>query len=181
MELELLVGVVLLLVVLVGVLLLVVLAVVASHIGWTARDNGTLMVLDGREIDIGGIASDQWTQMTRSCQGVVRLQPADETYQITQRLISEYSPPHSASVRIAGVWAMDKWVVAEAEFAELLPAVVLLDFSGIEPKIISNAVWSGYTKPWKAAPFIRDYLARQVPDLPLPLTRCFDPQSLSFK
>jgi len=165
----------------VSVLLLVVLAVVASHIGWAARDNGTLMVLDGREIDIGGIASDQWTQLTRNCQGVVRLQPGDETYQVTRRLISEYSPPHSASVQLAGVWAMDKWVVAEAEFAELLPAVVLLDLSGIEAKIMSNAVWSGYTKPWKAAPFIRDYLTRQSPDLPPSLTKCFDPQSLSFK
>ena len=164
-----------------SVLLLVLLAVVASHLGWTARDNGTLLVLDGREIDIGGIASERWTQMTRNCQGVVRLQPADQTYQITRRLIGEYSPPHSASVQLAGIWAMDQWVVAEAEFADLLPAVVLVDFSGAQPKIISNAVWSGYTKPWKAAPFIRDYLARQVPDLPLALTTCFDPQSLSFK
>jgi hypothetical protein len=84
-------------------------------------------------------------------------------------------------VQLAGVWAMDKWVVAEAEFAELLPAVVLVDLSGIEAKIMSNAVWSGYTKPWKAAPFIRDYLTRQSPDLPPSLTKCFDPQSLSFK
>lgn len=164
----------------VSVLLLVVLAIAASHIGWVTRDNGSLMVIDGREIDVAGIASDQWTQLTRNCRAVVRLQPGDEKYQITDRLISTYSPPHSESVRLAAVWGMDKWVVAEAEFVELLPAVVLIDFSSVEPKIVSNAVWSGYTKPWKAAPFIRDYLARQVPDLPPSLAACFDPKSPSF-
>ena len=164
-----------------SVLLLVMLAVAGSHIGWTARDNGTLMVLDGREIDVAGIVGDQWTQITRNCNGVVRLQPADENYQNTFNLISTYSPPHSQSVRLAGVWGMDQWVVAEAEFVDLLPAVVLIDFSGTEPKIISNAVWSGYTKPWKAAPFIRDYLVRQVPDLPPSLAACFDPESISFR
>lgn len=163
------------------VLLLVVLAVGASHIGWIARDNGTLMVLDGREIDVAGIADNQWTQFTRNCNGVVRLHPEDKRYQNTAKLISSYSPPHSASVRITGVWSTDKWVLAEAEFAELLPAVVLLDFSGVGPKIVSNAVWSGYTKPWKAAPFIRDYLLKQVPDLPPSLAACFDPQSRAFK
>jgi hypothetical protein len=80
------------------VLLLVVLAVGASHIGWIARDNGTLMVLDGREIDVAGIADNQWTQFTRNCNGVVRLNPEDKRYQNTAKLISSYSPPHSASV-----------------------------------------------------------------------------------
>ena len=163
-----------------SVLLIVVLAVATVHISWTARDNGTLMVLDGREMDVRGIAVNQWTQMTRNCNGVARLQPGDEKYQITVKLISAYSPPHSASVRLAGAWSMDPWLVAEAEFADLLPAVVLIDFSGAEPHIVSNAVWSGYTKPWKAAPFIREYLVRQVPELPPPLAACFDPQSPSF-
>jgi len=164
-----------------SVLLLVFLAVAASHLGWAARDNGTLMMLDGREIDVAGIAVNQWTQMTRNCNGVARLQPTDENYQTAFKLISAYSPPHSASVRLAGVWGMDKWLIAEVEFVELLPAVVVIDFSGKEPKLVSNAVWSGYTKPWKAAPFIRDYLLRQAPDLPPSLAACFDPQSLSFR
>ncbi len=162
------------------VLLLLIVAVAASHIGWAARDNGTVMVLDGREIDVAGIASNQWTHMTRNCSGVVRLQPVDKNYQITAKLIRDYSPPHSESVRLSGVVGMDKWVVAEAEFVDLLPAVVLVDFSGGEPKIVSNAVWSGYTKPWKAAPFIRDYLVRQVPGLPRSLAACFDPESHAF-
>lgn len=165
----------------VWVLLTLILAITASHIGCTARDNGTLMVVDGREIDVAGIAGDQWTQITRNCSDVLRLGPADKNYQIALSLIRAYSPPHSESVRLAGAWGVDQWVLAEAEFDDLLPAVVLINFSGVEPQIIGNAVWSGYTKPWKAAPFIRDYLVRQAPDLPPTLAACFDPQSLSFK
>lgn len=162
-------------------LLIVTISVAASHIGWAARDNGTLLVLDRREFDVAGIASDHWTKMIRNCNGVVRLQPVDENYQTTARLIRDYSPPHSESVRLSSVWSSDNWVLAEAEFVDLLPAVVLLDFSGGEPKIVSNAVWSGYTKPWESAPFIRDYMLRQVPNLSPSLASCFDPQSLSFR
>lgn len=165
----------------VWVLLTLTLAITASHLGWTARDNGTLMVVDGREIDVAGIADDQWVRMTRNCSGVLRLRPADKNFETALSLIRAFSPPHSESVRLAGAWGMDQWVLAEAEFDDLLPAVVLINLSGLEPKIIGNAVWSGYTKPWKAAPFIRDYLVRQVPDLSPSLAACFDPQSLSFK
>ncbi len=164
-----------------SVLLLVFLVVAGSHIGWTSRDNGILLVLDGREIDLAGSASDQWNRISRNCDGVVRLQPADEKYQIATRLIQAYSPPQSQSVRLAGVWSMGKWGLAEAEFVELLPAVVLIDFAESEPHIIGNAIWSGYTKPWKAGPFIRGYLRRQAPELPPALVHCFEPQSLSFR
>ena len=78
------------------------------------------MVLDGREIDVAGIAGDQWTQMTRNCSGVLRLRPVDKNYEMALSLIRAYSPPHSESVRLAGVWAMDHWVLAEAEFDDLL-------------------------------------------------------------
>lgn len=164
----------------ISVLVLVLLAVTGSHIDWVARDNGHLMMLDGKEIDIAGIASNQWTRMSRNCDGVARLPLVDEKYQTAVRLIQSYSPPQSASVQLAGVWTMGQWALAEAEFVDLLPAVVLIDFSGPQPHIVSQAIWSGYTQPWKAAPFIRAYLMRQVPDLPPALSRCFDPQSLSF-
>lgn len=162
------------------VLLLVSIAVVGSHISWVSRDNGTLFIVDGLEIDVYGMASNRWIQLTRSCKNVVRVRPDDPRYLMAANLIGGYSPPHSASVRIASAWAANGWVLAEAEFTDLLPAVVLIDSSGVEPKIVSNAVWSGYTKPWRAAPFIRSYLVKQAPDVPLALTQCFEPQSPSF-
>jgi hypothetical protein len=90
-------------------------------------------VVDGREIDVAGIAGDQWTQITRNCRGVLRLGPTDESYEIALSLIRAYSPPHSKSVRLAGAWGVDQCVLDEAEFDDLFPAVVLINFSGFEP------------------------------------------------
>jgi hypothetical protein len=69
----------------------------------------------------------------------------------------------------------------EVESDVLLPAVVALKQSNGEFTIIPNAIWSGYTQPWVAAPFIRDYLSRQAPDMPADLLACFTPQSKSFQ
>jgi len=159
---------------------MVALAVAVSHVGWTTLDNGVLLNLDGRQLDVVGMAKDRLTKISRNCSSVSRLQSVDKEYQSAVRLIIEYSPPHSQSVQISSVWATGKWTLAEAEFADLLPAVVLIDNSEVGPKIVGNAIWSGYTHPWKAAPFIRDYLSRQAPDVPVPLLACFDPQSRAF-
>ena len=164
-----------------SLLLLVALAVLGSHISWVSRDNGTLLVVDGLEFDLAGFASNQWTQLSRNCSGVLRLQPGEAKFAMAHSLISAYSPPHSASVQLASVWGADQWVLAEAQFADLLPAVVLIDTASTAPHIVAHGVWSGYTKPWKAAPFIRTYLARQVPDVPGALVQCFEPQSPSFQ
>lgn len=164
-----------------SVLLLVCVAVIGSHIAWVSRDNGTLMVVDGLELDVVGIARNRWTQITRNCSSVVQLGSGDPQVAMAARLIAAYSPPQSASVRLSSVWVAGTWVLAEAEFETLLPAVVLIDASGVAPQIVGNAVWSGYTKPWKAAPFIRAYLAKQAPAAPGALMQCFEPQSLSFQ
>lgn len=164
----------------ISVLIMVSLAVGISHVGWDKLDNGTLLNLDGRHIDVVGITKDRLTKISRNCSSVSRLKPEDKEYQSAVKLIIEYSPPHSQSVQLSSVWGSGKWTLAEAEFAGLLPAVVLIDNSEAEPKIVGNAIWSGYTHPWKAAPFIRDYISRQAPDVPLPLLACFDPQSRAF-
>lgn len=164
----------------ISVLLMVIFAVGASHVGWTTLDNGTLLSLDGRRIDVLGIAKDRFTKLSRNCDSVSRMKPEDNAYQSAIRLIIEYSPPHSRSVQLASVWGAGKWTLAEAEFGDLLPAVVLIDNSEGEPRIVGNAIWSGYTHPWKAAPFIRDYISRQAPGVPLSLLACFDPQSRAF-
>lgn len=163
------------------VLVLVIGAVLVSHIEWVPRDNGSLLLVDGSAIDVKGKVSNLWVRMIRDCRNVQQLGPKDEKYQISALLIATYSPPQSKEVRFSGVWAAGNWVLAEAEFADLLPAVVILDFSQAYPRVVENGVWSGYTKPWASAPFIRSYLRRQIPRLPPQLTDCFEPQSQSFQ
>jgi hypothetical protein len=163
------------------VLAMVVVLVTLSHISWVALDNGWLMDVDGQKIDVLGIQKNIWNSWTRDCSEVTRLTMDHVSYQNTVDLIAAYSPPDSAALRIASVWSSGEWLLAEAEFKNLLPAVVIIQMHQGQARIVPQAVWSGYTQPWKAAPRIRLYLARQAPELPANLLSCFDPQSPSFQ
>jgi len=156
------------------------LAVVSIHFQWTTDENGTLMVIDNKPVDFLGAINNQWNRATRTCSAVTRLSPSDEKYQIAQSLIRNYSPPNSKAAVIAGAWSMESWTLVEVEFQDLLPSVVLIQTTDNQTNIVPNAVWSGFTQPWVAGPFIRNYIEQQVPQMPVALTRCFDPQSQSF-
>jgi hypothetical protein len=71
-------------------------------------------------------------------------------------------------------------MLIEVEFDTLLPAVVTLKETQGEWSVVPNAIWSGHTHPWVAAPWIRNYLSKQAPDMPANLLECFTPQSKSF-
>ena len=162
-------------------LMLVIVGSMASHISLTQADNGNLLVIDGKEYDfLGGIAN-RWVAITRSCRDVVLLRSQDSHYARVEQLIKAYSPPSSHSARIAGMWSYDGWTVVETEFDDLLPAVVSLKTMRGELVILPQAVWSGRTMPWVAAPLIRGYLARQAPEMPAVLLNCFEPRSAAFK
>lgn len=165
----------------VALLLATLIAVLFLHVEWTVSENGTLLVVDNQEIDLLGIVNNQWNQFTRSCDSVTRLSSSDEKYKTAQSLIENYSPPNSMSAMIAGAWTVDAWTLVEVEFTDLLPAVVLIQTKEGKSFIVPTAVWSGYTKPWKSAPYIRKYIINDASKVPLALTNCFEPQSLSFQ
>ena len=156
------------------------LAVISIHVHWTTNENGTLLVIDNKPVDLLGAIHNQWNRVSRTCSAVTRLSPKDTKYQIAETLIRNYSPPSSQTAVVAGAWSMESWTLVEVEFQDLLPAVVLIQATENQTLIVPNAVWSGYTQPWAAAPYIRNYIEQQVPQLPVALTRCFDPQSQSF-
>jgi hypothetical protein len=151
------------------------------HMEWTSSENGTLLVIDNRAFDFFGAVDNQWNRLTRSCHTVNRLTATQEKYQSALSLIKNYSPPNSMSAKIASAWSLDTWTLVEVEFADLLPAVVLIHTQNDQPSIVPNAVWSGYTKPWKSAPYIRKYIFKNADGLPQALPDCFEPQSLSFQ
>jgi hypothetical protein len=162
------------------VLFCVTLGVMASHLSWVERDNGHLLLVDAREVDVLGQAENQWVRLRRSCEGVAQLSPHDAGFQQAQAVIQAYSPPHSQSARLAGVWTTGDWSLVEVEFTQLLPAVVLIHTTGTRAEIMPDAVWSGYTKPWMAAPYIRRYVGAQATGVPARLLDCFEPQSEAF-
>jgi hypothetical protein len=161
-------------------LAIVLIGVIASHISVKSADHSYLMVIDGIEIDVLGKLKSQWLVNTQTCKEVSQLQEGSANFLAIQNTIQAYSPPQSQSAKIASMWTMGRWTLAEAEFETLLPAVVTLQTNNNEPAIVPNGIWSGHTKPWLAAPLIRTYLSKQVPEIPSTLLNCFVPRSKSF-
>ena len=164
-----------------ALLMATLIAVFFLHIGLTTTENGTLLVVDNQEFDFLGIVNNKWNRFTRNCNAVSRLSSNEEKYQIAQSLIENYSPPHSKSAMISSAWSADAWTLVEVEFADLLPAVVIIQTEANQSFILANAVWSGHTKPWESAPFIRKYISSNAHGAPHALISCFEPQSQSFK
>jgi hypothetical protein len=143
----------------IAILVITLVAVFFQHIEWKSSENGTLLVIDNKEFDLLGSIDNQWNRFTRSCKTVTQLSPSQEKYQT----------------------AAEDWVLVEVEFTDLLPAVVLIQTKENQSFIVPNAVWSGYTKPWKSAPYIRKYISKNGNGMPSSLTDCFEPQSQSFQ
>jgi len=163
------------------VLWVVLMAVIANHLSVKSTPNGPLLVIDEREIDLLGEMNIRWTAMITDCSPVSTLEPKDALYQQALKAVQDYSPPQSQKAHLVGVWQQDSWLLVEAQFDELLPSVVPLKSTGGDLSIVPQAVWSGYTAPWKATPFIRQYINKQAPELPSALINCFKPTTLGFR
>lgn len=163
------------------VLGLVSVGLVFSHVRWIQLDGRHLLEIDGRKVDLLGEVKDQLTALTRNCSAVTRLASDHPDHQSAATVIRAYSLPHSATGQVISAWSSAGWLLIETEFTDLLPAVVTLNKQHHGLQIVPRAVWSGSIHPWKAAPLIREYIARQVPDIPPDLLSCFEPQSQYFK
>ena len=154
--------------------------VTSVHIEWVAHDNGHLMVIDGQSFDVMGELSEYWNRTTRQCHQVRRVFPEEYIHAQVLAVIKDYSPPQSRMAHVVSLWTAGDWLLAEVEFKELFPAVVLIKQSVPSLTVVPHGVWSGVTKPWKAIPKIRHYLSAQVPEAPVDLLRCFELQSVAF-
>ncbi|MDI9330414.1 MAG: hypothetical protein QM527_03675 [Alphaproteobacteria bacterium] len=148
------------------VLVLLGVGLVFNHVRWVKFDGRLILEVDGRPVDAVGMVKNQLNALTRDCNEVSNHGAEHPLHQQVWAVVQGYSPPQSMSGQLIGVWAYQGWVLAEAEFAELLPAVVTLKRVEGQWNIVSNAVWSGNVRPWKAAPLIRDYIAMQASGLP---------------
>lgn len=65
------------------------------------------------------------------------------------------------------------WLIAESEFSEAEPGVILLHAQDGGYK--TEIVWGGTNAPFKDPPAIREYFRSEVPGVPEPLVRCYEP------
>jgi hypothetical protein len=147
-----------------------------SHLQWMPTDNGHLLAIDGRAVDVHGWVADTLNRLQRDCTSVQRLSAQEAVYGQALAAVQAYSPPASRSARLQAAWQSGPWLVVEAQFDSLLPSVVLLRKVAGQVQIEPQGIWSGQTHPWRTAPLIRSYLAQQVPTAPPALLACFEPQ-----
>jgi hypothetical protein len=155
--------------------------VMLSHVSWSQADNGLLLNVDGRDVDLVGILKDKWRASTKMCRAVSELNSTDPQFKTIQSIVQAYSPPDSVAMRTMYAWRSGSWALAEVEFERLLPAVVPIKNIDTNPEVVGDAIWSGMTLPWKSGPFIRAYLASKSNDMPDALLECFELQTVSFK
>jgi hypothetical protein len=95
--------------------------------------------------------------------------------------VQNFSPPDSQHARLLGMTRQADWGLAEFEFSNLNPAVVLLNITPERVSVVSGAIWSGTTAPWAAAPLIRRYISERAPQVTPELLACFEPAGAMFK
>ena len=145
-----------------------------SHVQWLPTDNGHLLAIDGRAVDVHGWLADTANRLQRDCTSVQALNEQDAAHALGA--VRAYSPPASNSARLKAAWRSGPWLLVEAQFDTLLPSVVLMRDVAGQLQIEPQGIWSGQTHPWRAAPLIRHYLAQKVPTAPNALLACFEPQ-----
>jgi hypothetical protein len=158
------------------VLALTALCVALSHLRWMPTDNGHLLAIDGRAVDVQGWLADTSNRLRRDCTAVHTLSEQDVLHAQALAAVRAYSPPASRSARLQAARRAGPWLLVEVQFDDLLPSVVLMRAVAGRLQIEPQGIWIGQTHPWRSAPLIRSYLARQVPSAPPELLACFEPQ-----
>lgn len=163
------------------VMIVLLLGVTINHLRVESTENGPMLIVDEKKVDILGELNNQWVSITTDCSQTVSLPLKDLHEHGAIRALKAYSPPQSEKAHVTGVWQLGEWFLVESEFDELFPSVVLIKKSANEFQIVPQALWSGYTRPWKAAPFIRQYISKQAPQVPMALINCYKPESKYFQ
>jgi len=147
-----------------------------SIFGVRRQDDGWLLVAGGYTVDVAGAWASGWTRLVRDCRAVPALGPEDPAHTRAAEALRAYSPPDSASARIAAVQSIGVWRLVQASFDALEPVVVIvLDEPSKPPRVLPEAVWSGSPRPFDAGWRIRGFLRSRVPQVPAPLLQCLEP------
>jgi hypothetical protein len=154
------------------------LGVIASHLEVQRYDDGYFLRIDGVPVDASGHASEALNRATRRCDAVAQRSPSDlssdPSATAVKGLISDYSPPDSERLQLRQLLSLGPWFLAEVEFSDLQPAVILIEQNAQGLSIHNDSIWSGSTQPWVPGPWIRRYLRQRAPLAPPALWDCFD-------
>jgi len=158
--------------------------VLASHLDIERHDDSYLLRVDGVSFDVRGQASAVLNLRLRHCDAIDQRSAAalssDPSAIGVKQAISAYSPPDSKGLKLRQLLSSGPWFLAEVEFDQLQPSVILLEQNAHGWSIRHEAIWSGSSQPWVAGPWIRRYLQQRAPQVSADLWACFDPQPALF-
>lgn len=143
-----------------------------NHIDWVEQDHGILLTINGKQHDPKGWVREHWLAWQQDCRAVIAPDLQSPTAKAVLRTIQQHSLPDSREAELLQLHQLADWSIAEAVFPSLNPSLVVLRQRDGQWHIQDSAVWSGSTAPWHAAHFVRHYLQKQSPDLPLALLHC---------
>ncbi len=167
-------------------LVLTTLGVLNVHVDVEVQDGRYFGVWQGKKHDVIGWLADHRNRLLRDCSTVERVTASSPVATQVLGVIRDYSPPDSRQVQLVSLQQLGPWLVAELTFAQLNPAVVLLQVKGDELRLPERAIWSGSTAPWRPGPRIRAHLQAQAaqaaqlkaePSVPTDLLACYEPAS----
>jgi hypothetical protein len=162
-------------------LVLTTLGILDAHLDIERQDGAYFLNVEGKKRDVAGMMRDQTNVWLRNCGSVTRVKTSSQLGLRALAAIQAYSPPDSREAGLVSLSKQDGWLIAEAEFANLNPAAILLQETPDSLDIADGAIWSGSAAPWKAGPLIRRYLGERAPAAPKDLLACFDPSSAAFE
>jgi hypothetical protein len=162
-------------------LVLTALGVLKAHVSVERQDGAYFLTYQGQKHDVLGAFLNQGNTVLRQCRDVRKIDASSPLAGLSLAAIQNYSRPESQSAHLLVLLQQDAWLLAEAEFTTLNPAVVLLHSDQERVSVVEGAIWSGTTAPWTAAPFIRRYISDRAHQAPTELLDCFDPVGALFK
>lgn len=168
-------------------LALTTLGVINAHVDVDAQDGRYFGVWQGKKHDLIGKLEEHRNRLWRHCSAVQRATPDSAAAAQVMALIRNYSPPDSRQAQLISLQQLGPWLVAELNFTQLNPAVVLLRQEGEALQLLERAIWSGSTAPWEPGPRIRAHLLGQVvaptahSALLATLLACYEPDSAGLR
>ncbi len=145
--------------------------VLATLIGVFVRpyEGRLFIVMKDHWYDVIGLTRAATTRATRDCRTVSSLASSSREWLRVKVALGEPTGGTASPIQVAHEGS---WFLAESEFENAEPAIVLLEQT--QNGLTERASWGGIPGPFLLAPLVWDHLRKAAPRAPSSLIQCFE-------
>lgn len=132
-------------------------------------DRGFIVEIGDHIYDPAGYVNQAVNRMLRDCSEVEHVSSSSKEWEA----VTAYLRTTGSEPRLVLLMKTQSWLIAESEFSNLEPGVILLRAQDSGYKM--ESAWGGTNVPFKTPPAIREYFSSKVPAVPAPLVQCYEP------